>query len=117
MLACSLLKMSRKSWYSLGIELRSTDALETSEQAFVVTPERASWKTSVLSILQMQMNAAMLMRVIFSVSNFKDTSWGLVIGVAREAEACKGRDIGDELSRCGVVSNEIFPNTQSIDGL
>ena len=48
---------------------------------------------------------------------FRGSSQGMKIGVTRVAEACKGRDIGDELSVCGVVSNEILPSTQSIDGL
>ena len=99
------------------MELRSTDALEIVEQAFAVTSERASWKTSVPSILWMQANAAMLMRAIFGALSFGVTLWGLEIGVASEAEAFKGRDVGDELGACGVVSNEILPNTQSIDGL
>ena len=117
MLAHSLLKMSRKSWYSLGTELRLTNGLENAEQAFVITSERASWKTSVPSILWMQANVAMLMRVIFGALSFGGTLQGLEIPVARQAEACKGRDVSDELGACGVVSNEIFPNTQSIDGL
>ena len=117
MLAHSLLKMSGKSWYSLGMELRSTDALEIAEWAFAVTSERASWKNSVPSILQMQVNVAALTRVIFGASSFGVASRGLEISVASEAEACKGGDIGDELSACGVVSNERLPNTQSIDGL
>ena len=117
MLACSLLKTSRKSWYSLGTELRSTDALENMEQAFAVTSERASWKTSVLSILWMQANVAALTRAIFGASSLGVTSWGLEIGVAREADACKGGDVGDELGACGVVLNKLFPNTQSLDGL
>ena len=117
MLARSLLKTSGKLWYSLGMELRPTDASENIEQAFAVTSERASWKTSVPSILQMQANAPALMRVIFGASSFGVTSRGLEIGVASEVEACKGGDIGDELSACGVASNKISPNTQSIDGL
>ena len=117
MLAHSLLKMSGKLWYSLGTELRLTDALENVEWAFAVTSERASWKTSVLSILWMQANVAALTREIFIASSFGVTSWGSVIGVAREVEACKGEDVGEDLSACGVVSNEILPNTQSIDGL
>ena len=117
MLAHSLLKMSGKSWYSLGMELRSTDALEVVEWAFMVTSEGESWKTSVPSILWMQANVAALTRVIFGASSFRVTSWGLEIGVAREVEACKGKDVGDELGACGVVLNKILPNTQSIDGL
>ena len=97
MLAHSLLKTSRKSWYSLGIELRLMDASENVEWAFVVTSERASWKTSVPSILWMQVNVAALTRVIFGASSFRDSSWGSEISVAREVEACKGGDIGDEL--------------------
>ena len=93
------------------------DALEITELAFAVTSERATWKTSVTSILQMQANGATLMRVIFSALSFRDTSWGSVIGVYREVEACKGRDIGDELGTCRVISNKILPNTQSIDRL
>ena len=99
------------------MELRSTDASEVAERAFAVTSERASWKTLVLSILQMQANAAALMRAIFGASSFGVTSRGSEIGVASEAEAFKGGDVGDELGMCGVVSNEILPNTQSIDGL
>ena len=117
MLAHSLMKMSRKLWYSLGMELRLMDASEVTKRAFAVTSERASWKTSVLSILWMQMNVATLTRAIFGASSFRVTLQGSEIGVAREAEACKGRDVSDELGACGVVSNEIFPNTQSIDGL
>ena len=117
MLACSLLTTFRKLWYSLGTELRLTDASENTEQAFAVTSERASWKTSVPSILWMQVNVAVLMRAIFGALSFGVTSRGSEIGFARETEACKGRDIGDELSVCGVVSNEILPSTQSIDGL
>ena len=117
MLAHSLLKTSRKSWYSFGMELRLTDALEIAEQAFAVTSERESWKTSVLSILQMQANAATLTRSIFGASSFRLTSWGSGISVASEAEACKGRDVSDELGVCRVVLNKILPNTQSIDGL
>ena len=109
--------MSGKSWYSLGTELRSTDASENVEWAFVVTSEKASWKTSVPSILQMQVNAAVLTRAIFGASNFEVTSWGSEIGVAREAEVSKGRDVSDELGACRVVSNKILPNTQSIDRL
>ena len=97
--------------------MRSTDALEIMEWALAVTSERASWKTSVLSILQMQVNVATLTRVIFGALSFQDSLWGIEIGVAREAEACKGRDVGDELSACRVVSNEIFPSTQSINRL
>ena len=93
------------------------DVSEIVEQAFAVTSERESWKTSVLYILWMQVNAAALTRVIFSALSFGVTSWGLGIGVAREAEACKVRDVSDELSACGVASNKISPNTQSIDGL
>ena len=70
-----------------------------------------------LSILQMQANVAMLMRMIFGASSFEGSFQGTEISVASEAEACKGRDVGDELSACGVVLNEILPNTQSIDGL
>ena len=99
------------------MELRSTDASEIVEQAFAVISEGASWKTSVLSILWMQVNAAALMRAIFGASSFGVTSWGSEIGVASEVEACKGRDIADELSACGVVLNKILPNTQSIDRL
>ena len=87
------------------------DALEFTEQAFAVTSERASWKASVLSILWMQVNVAVLMRAIFSALSFRGSSQGMEISVAREAEACKGRDVGDELSTCGVVSNKIFPST------
>ena len=97
--------------------MRSTDASEVTEWVFAVTSERASWKTSMLSILQMQVNASALMRVIFGALSFGVASWGSEISVASEAEACKGGDVGDELSACGVVSNEILPNTQSIDGL
>ena len=57
-LAHSSLNLSRKSWYSLGMELRSTDASEVTEQAFAVTLKRASWKISVPSILHIQANAA-----------------------------------------------------------
>ena len=64
MLAHSLLKTSGKLWYSLEVELRSMDASENVEWAFVVTSERASWKTSVPSILQIQANAAALRRTI-----------------------------------------------------
>ena len=59
----------------------------------------------------------MLTRAIFGASSFGVASRGLEISVAREAEAFKGGDISDELGACGVVSNEILPNTQSIDGL
>ena len=93
------------------------DALEVTEQAFAVTSERASWKTSVPSILWMQVNAATLTRAIFGASSFGVASQGLEISVASEVEACKGRDIGVELGTCRVVSNEILPNTQSINGL
>ena len=93
------------------------DALENAECPFAVTSERASWKTSVLSILQMQVNVAALMRAIFSALSFRVTSQGSEIGVASEAEACKGGDVSDELSACRVVSNKILPNTQAIDGL
>ena len=117
MLAHSLLKTSRKSWYSLGMELRLTDASEITEWAFAVTSERASWKTSVLSILRMQVNVATLTRVIFGASSFGVASRGLEISVASKVEACKGGDVGDELGTCGVVSNEILPSTQSINGL
>ena len=117
MLAHSLLKTSRKLWYSLGTELRLINALENAEWPFAVTSERASWKTSVQSILWMQENAAMLTRAIFSALSFRVASWGSEIGVASEVEACKDGDVGDELSTCGVALNEIFPNTQSIDGL
>ena len=117
MLAHSLLKTSGKSWYSLGTELRSMDASEIIERAFAVTSERASWKTSVPSILWMQVNAAALTRAIFGASSFGDSSQGLKIGVAREVEALKGRDVGDELGMCKVVLNVILPSTQSIDGL
>ena len=97
MLAHSLLKMSGKSWYFLGTELRSMDASENAEWAFMVTSERASWKTSVLSILWMQENVATLMRAIFRALSFRVTSQGSDISVASEVEACKGRDISDEL--------------------
>ena len=93
------------------------DALENMEWAFEVTSERASWKTSVLSILQMQVNAVVLTKAIFGASSFGVTSQGLEIRVAREAEACKGGDIGDELSACRVVTNVILPSTQSINRL
>ena len=63
------------------------DTLEVTEGAFAVTLERESWKTSVPSILQIQVNVAALMREIFSASSFGDFSQGLEIGVAREAEA------------------------------
>ena len=117
MLVHSLLKTSGKSWYSFRMVVRSTDALEIAEWAFAVTLERASWKTSVPSILRMQVNAAVLMRVIFGALSFGGSSRGAGFGVAREAEACKGGDISDELGAYGVVSNEILPNTQSINGL
>ena len=117
MLARSLLKTSGKSCYSLGTELRSTDASEVAERAFVVTSERASWKTSVLSILRMQANVAALTRAIFGASSFRVASRGSEIGVASKAEAFKGRDVSDELGACGVVLNKILPNTQSINGL
>ena len=97
MLACSLLKTSGKLWYSLGMELRSMVALENMEWAFVVASERASWKTLVPYILQMQANAALLMRVIFGALSFGVTSWESEIGVTREAEACKGGDVGNLL--------------------
>ena len=99
------------------MELRFTDASEIAEWAFVVTSERASWKTSVPSILRMQANVAVLMRAFFGASSFGVASRGSEIGVASEAEAFKGGDVGDELDACGVVSNEILPNTQSIDRL
>ena len=86
MLARSLLKTFGKLWYSLGMEVRSIDASEVMEQAFAVTSERASWKTSVLSILWMQANAAALMRAIFGASSFGVTSWGSEIGVASKVE-------------------------------
>ena len=54
---------------------------------------------------------------IFSASSFGVASQGSEIGVAREVEAFKGGDVGDELSACGVVLNMILPSTQSIDGL
>ena len=63
------------------------------------------------------MNVAALTTVIFGALSFGVTSRGSEISVASKAEACKGREIGDELSACGVVLNEISPNTQSIDGL
>ena len=47
----------------------------------------------------------------------RSCSWGLEISVASKAEACKGRDVSDELSTCRVTSNEILPNTQSINRL
>ena len=65
------------------------DASEIVVWAIVVTSERASWKTSVLSILCMQVNAAALTRVIFGASSFRVTLWGSEISVAREVEACK----------------------------
>ena len=65
----------------------------------------------------MQANAAALTRAIFGASSFGVTSQGLEISVASKAEACKGGDISDELGAYGVVSNEILPNTQSINGL
>ena len=43
------------------------------------------------------------------------SSRGLEISVASEAEVCKGGDVSDELGTCKVVSNEILPNTQSIN--
>ena len=112
-----LVENVQKVMVFLGTELRSTDALEIAEWAFAVTSERASWKTSVPSILQMQANAATLTRVILGALSFRVTSQGSEIGVAREAEARKGRDVGDELGACGVVLNKILPNTQSIDVL
>ena len=99
------------------MELRSTDALENVEWAFAVTSERASWKTTVPSILQMQVNVATLMKAIFGASSFRVTSRGSEIGVAREVEACKGGDVSDELSACRVVLNKILLSTQFIDGL
>ena len=117
MVAFSLLKMSGKLWYSLGMELRLMDASEIVVWAIVVTSERASWKTSVLSILQMQANVAALTRVIFGALSFKDSSGGSETRVVREVEACKPEDVGDALSMCRVVSNEILPNTQSINRL
>ena len=89
----SLLKTSGKSWYSFGTEVRSTNALEVVERAFAVTSERASWKTSVPAILQMQANVAVLMRVIFGALSFGVASRGMEIGVASEAEACKGETL------------------------
>ena len=59
----------------------------------------------------------LLTRAIFGASSFGVASRGSEIGVASKAEAFKGGDVGDELSACGVVSNEILPNTQSIDRL
>ena len=97
--------------------MRSTDASEVTEQAFVVTSERVSWKTSVPSILQMQVNAAMLTRVVFGASSFGGSSRGAEVGVAREAEACRGGDVGGDFGACGIVSNKILPSTQSIDRL
>ena len=93
------------------------DASEIAEWAFAVTSERASWKTSVPSILRMQANAAVLTRAIFSASSFGVASRGSDIGVASKAEAFKGGDVSDELGTCRVVSNEILPSTQSIDSL
>ena len=113
MFACSLLKMSGKLCYSFRTEVRSTDALEVAERAFAVTSERASWKTSVPSILQMQANAAALTRAIFSASSFGGSLRGAEVGVARETEACRSGDF----RACGVASNKILPSTQSIDGL
>ena len=115
--ARSLLKMSGKSWYSLEMELRSMDASEKMEWAFAVTSERASWKISVPSILWIQANVAALMRMIFGASSFGVTSQGSDISVTRETKACKGGDVGDELGACGIILNEILPNTQSIDRL
>ena len=97
--------------------MRSTDASEIAERAFAVTSERASWKTSVPSILQMQANAAALTRAIFGASSFRGSSRGVGFRVAREAEACRGGDVGGDFGACGVVLNEILPSTQSIDGL
>ena len=87
------------------------DASEIAEWAFVVISERASWKTSVPSILWMQVNVAMLTRAIFGASSFGVTLQGSEIDVAREVEACKGGDVGDELGACEVVLNKILPNT------
>ena len=109
MLAHSLLKTS--------MVVSSMDASEITEQAFAVTLERASWKTSVPSILRMQANAAVLMRVIFGALSFRGSSQGAGVGVAREAEACRGGDVGGDFGTCGVASNKILPSTQSIDGL
>ena len=89
MFAHSLLKLSRKLWYSFGMEVRSTDASEVMEWAFAVTSERESWKTSVPSILWMQANAAALTRAIFGASSFGGSSQGVEVRVAREAEACR----------------------------
>ena len=95
-LARSLLKTSGKSWYSFGTVVRSMDALEIAEWAFAVTSERASWKTSVPSILWMQANAAALTRAIFGASSFGGSSWGAGFRVAREVEACRGGDVGGD---------------------
>ena len=56
-------------------------------------------------------DAAMLMKAIFSASSFGVTLQGSEIDVAREVEACKGGDVGDELGACEVVLNKILPNT------
>ena len=98
------------------MELRSTDASENVEWASVVTSERASWKISVPSILWMQVNVAALTRAIFGALSFRVTLQGSEIPVARQAEACKGRDVSDELGACGVVSNKNCPiPNQSMD--
>ena len=94
-----------------------TDVSEIAERAFAVALERESWKTSVPSILQMQANAAALTREIFGASSFGGSSRGVGFGVAREAEACRGGDVGGDFGACAVVSNEILPSTQSINGL
>ena len=83
----------------------------------MVTSERASWKVSVLSILWMQANVAMLTRVILGALSFGVTLQGSEIDVATEVEACKGGDVSDELSACRVVLNKILLSTQFIDGL
>ena len=83
----------------------------------MVISERARWKTSMLSILWIQANAAALTRAIFGASGFRDSPQRSEISFAREVEASKGRDISDELGACGVASNEILPSTQSINRL
>ena len=49
--------------------------------------------------------------------SFGGSSWEAEVEVAREVEACRGGDVGGDFRACGVVSNEILPSTQSIDGL
>ena len=108
MLARAVLKMSKKSWYSFGMQVMSIGALLV---YVLLDAERSSWKVCVPSILEIWANTAALTRAIMGATS------GVGVGGSDE----HGTDVaglGDTIDSAGVGEpNMILLKAQSINGL